>query len=181
MLKSELKYLHQEAKKMDGKEIYLKEIEIEDAEFLHNLFQCKEYAQIFYEESTTIEEWTNRIHKMKENNDKNQYIVRLKGNDIPIGWVGYFEEENDKDVECLQILIIDISYLRLGYGTDIMKILKKTLSEKGKRKIRLSTQETNKRAQSFYLKHGFSIIGSEMEEVDWGRKIEKFVIMECAL
>lgn len=164
---------------MQNQRIYLKDLEIDDSEFLFNLFQYPEYSEMFYEKSTSFEDWKDRIRRIKNSKKLNQFIIRENLNDKSIGWVGHFEEE--KNVECLQILIISPSYLRHGYGTEIMNLLKKSISKKGKKKIRLSTQETNLRAQSFYFKNDFSIIGTCVEEVDGGTKLENYVIMECSL
>lgn len=40
---------------MQKQDIYLKELEINDGDFLYTIFQHKEYAEMFYEESTTLE------------------------------------------------------------------------------------------------------------------------------
>lgn len=164
---------------MQKQHIYLKKLEVNDCEFLFNLFQHKEYAELFYEEATTLKDWENRICRIKSNTNLNQFIIKENVTNKSVGWVGHFQE--DENVECLQILIIAPSYLRHGYGTEVINILKNSLSNKGRKKIRLSTQDTNKRAQSFYFKNHFSITGTCVEEVDGGNKLENFVIMECTL
>lgn len=164
---------------MNRSNVYLKEIEVKDAEFLYELFQCDEYARMFYEESTTVDDWRNRIQDMKENSNSKQFVIRQRTNNEMVGWLGFFTEESD--TEYLQMLIIDKPYLRLGYASEVMDILKKHLLDNGKKKIKLSTQEANKRAQSFYIKHGFYIVGTETEEVDAGRRHEQYVVMECTL
>ena len=39
---------------MKKQNVYLKALEPHDCEFLFNLFQHKEYAELFYEEATTL-------------------------------------------------------------------------------------------------------------------------------
>lgn len=159
--------------------ISFKPMEIEDGKFLYDIFQCKEYGKMFYEEDTDIDTWKKPIEKMKNNPKSHQFIVYRENE--PIGWTGYTDDENEESLASLQIIIIKLDYLGSGYGTLILDNMKDLLRDSNKKKLKLWTQEYNMRAQKCYLRNGFKIIGREKAEVNGGEAIEDFFIMECDL
>lgn len=72
-------------------------------------------------------------------------------------------------------------YLKMGYATLAINELKTILKNYNKSKIRLWTQEYNKKAQQCFINNGFNIVGKEFGEVNGGERVEEFIIMECEL
>lgn len=163
---------------MVDSKIYLKNIDIEDGEYLKCLFQNQTYEALFYEEKTTVEEWKERIEFFYSDQKKRHFIIKTRSSNKSVGWVGYSCEE---DYCMLDILVIDECHLRRGYGSEVMLLLKNQIIKDGMKHIKLSTQEANGRAQCFYQIHGFSVTGTIIEEVNRDEKSEVFVTMECIL
>jgi ribosomal protein S18 acetylase RimI-like enzyme len=63
---------------------------------------------------------------------------------------------------CISGLMIDPDYRRQGIATDLLERSKRWLQERDVRFVVLETAQANKRAISFYEKHGFSVLRIQM-------------------
>lgn len=119
-----------------------KHIEQNDLPFIERLFKHKAYKDIFFEDKTTLKDWTNRFEQIKSF----QIIYNHKE---PFG---VLDLKVSDDIVEISLLCITYPARNLGYGSNILRDIKSSYPNK---RIKVSVMKTNKEAYQFYVNKGF--------------------------
>jgi GNAT superfamily N-acetyltransferase len=131
-------------------EVFLKEIEIKDAEIIMSLIE-----QLGYE--ATKAETIKRIKNIISNED-HFACTAIVENKI-VGWIHAFVSiylESNPFVE-IGGLIVEENFRGLGIGKKLIDEAEKWMISKNIYKLRVRTNVNRKDTHRFYLNHGFSL------------------------
>lgn len=128
-----------------------KRITTEDIPFVHELFGVTEYHPIFFEGSTTLQDWYDRFEHISSFEIVYEGTRRIGVRNIEI-----------KDT--IQILLLAVlSNLRHhGYGT---RMIEDIVEEYPHQKIFVTVKESNTNAVQFYTKMGFNPLSQETQDL----------------
>jgi|GEM_PF-161456 len=138
--------------------IRLEKIDIEDAPFLKEIFATDEYELYFAENSTTVDEWKERIKTFFL--DKESFIIK-NCRDVSVGWLMYHLENN---ICSLDIIVFLNEERDKGYGSATISYLIIHLP-KNITVIKIDVQKRNTLALGFYQKLDFYIVGEETQPI----------------
>ncbi len=130
--------------------------------FIYELMTAKDYKNIFYESTTSVGEWKDRIKSIEKDRGTDNYIIYDSELDIPVGWIMY---ELENEICFLHLIAIDYGKLNKKYGYKTLGILVLKLKDAGIKRILLDVQENNFKAVDFYKRFGFVVTGSEIQYI----------------
>lgn len=138
-----------------------RQIQIEDAKFLTEIFSIPEYDLYFAENETSEQDWEERIPLFS---DVPSFIVSDGNKDV--GWIMY----NIEDQVCfIDIIVLLPHERRKGYGKTIMQDILNCNPEICI--FKLDVQQRNLPAIAFYKGLGFQIVSEEYQPVGEGKEL----------
>ena len=138
-----------------------RQIQIEDAKFLTEIFSIPEYDLYFAENETSEQDWEERIPLFS---DVPSFIVSDGNKDV--GWIMY----NIEDQVCfIDIIVLLPPERRKGYGKTIMQDILNCNPEICI--FKLDVQQRNLPAIAFYKGLGFQIVSEEYQPVGEGKEL----------
>lgn len=140
------------------------QITLLDLPFLHRLFKCDEYHDIFFEGDTTMDNWIERFEKIKSFQiayDKDERI-------------GVINTKIEGDTLVICLIAIEYRLLKQGTGLKIMKDIFQSYPHK---RYKLEVKSSNQNAVTFYKSLGFITTGEH--DIDLGKNgIHHYLQME---
>ena len=142
-----------------------------DAEFLNVLMNCTTVLQILNEVPTKLQDWIDAINEWSHDDDEEDYIVFDEN--TPIGWLGVngLLDENKKAYLKMAVFLPD--YQGQGFGSFAIQEVMRHLKQRGIKQIILYTDKDNYRAQACYQKCGFRIVESLVETMSNGKDVPR--------
>lgn len=141
------------------KSIYLKKAELEDQDFLFQVFvECRPDLQwivgigVEQQQMMLRQQFKIENHQLLQNYPNAEQSIIICNN-IPVGRLSVHSSENY--IRILEIGLIE-SYRRKGIGSELLNNIKKVALEKGKT-IQLQVAWFNESAYNFYIKNGFCL------------------------
>ncbi|MGL6175168.1 MAG: GNAT family N-acetyltransferase [Cellulosilyticaceae bacterium] len=139
--------------------MYLRKLDVSDAEFLCSIFaDNKEYYDIFFDSETKVEKWEERIKHFLTHEEWKHYIVTNNSNQS-VGWFAYEQQAN---IRTLIIIVIKKEYCNKGYATNVMSMFIEDCKKCGVESVELNVNEDNSRAINFYKKFGYQVYDLEV-------------------
>ncbi len=131
-------------------EVFLKEIQIKDAEIITSLIEQLEYE-------ATKDETVKRIKNIISNQDHFACTAIIE-NKI-VGWIHAFVSIHLESNPFVEIggLIVEKNFRGLGIGKKLIDEAERWMISKNIHKLRVRTNVKRKDAHRFYLKHGFTL------------------------
>ena len=108
---------------------------------------------VFIEEQGFIDEFDDRDTIAK-------HVVLYNDENEPMATCRYFRDKKDKSYVVGRIAVLE-AFRKKHYGTVMLREAERQIKAVGAREIRLAAQV---RAQGFYKKQGYSIVGKEFTE-----------------
>ena len=155
-------------KPLQGKHIYLRAIEPEDLEFIHEI----ENDQSFWDISNTIVPYSRFVIKQYiEHSHKDIFEVKqlrlviCNHNDKAIGMIDLFDFDFKNKRAGIGILIKEESDRQKGFGSEALRLLiAYSKSQLGLHQLFCNISEGNKASLELFKNEGFEIIGLKK---DW--------------
>ncbi|WP_299335649.1 GNAT family protein [uncultured Psychroserpens sp.] len=153
---------------LKGKHIYLRALEPEDLDFIHEI----ENDQIFWEISNTITPYSKYIIKQYlEHSHKDIFEVKQlrlvisNYQEEPIGMIDLFDFDFKNKRAGVGILIKESDQRQKGFGNEALQLLKDYCkSQLALHQLYCNISEDNKDSLKLFKNHGFEIIGLKK---DW--------------
>jgi N-acetylglutamate synthase-like GNAT family acetyltransferase len=129
-----------------------KKITLDDIEYLYDVFNTKAYNSIFFEHTTTKNDWIARFDQIKD-------FIIVFDNNKKIGVI------NISHKDTLEILLLVINQPLIGKGvgkrivTDILAMYPHS------KQCKVTVKESNTRAYHFYKKMGFKRVTTEVQDL----------------
>ena len=136
--------------------IEIKNVTINDADFLFYLMNNTAIKHSLNEPSTSKQNWIEAIHAWTDDDDENDYIV-WEG-DKQIGWFAFNGLQSTDGTIYLKMAVISPEYQYRGIGTYVLSQLLEEARISGYISVILFTNKNDKGAQKCYQKCGFKII-----------------------
>lgn len=92
---------------------------------------------------------------------KNASIISIIKNDILVGFIAFYDNDPNKDLAFLSMIIVNKESENLGYGKKLLELSLKEIENKGFQKYALNVHVENVRAIRLYENYGF--IGLEIK------------------
>ncbi|MBE5672912.1 GNAT family N-acetyltransferase [Staphylococcus sp. SS35] len=134
--------------------------------------------ELFFDENYTVEKFTQEIndassfHYFYQENGENVGYIKMNINDAQT------EKMGESYLEVQRIYFME-DFQGGGRGSQLIALAEHTAREHQKHKIWLGVWEHNPRAQSFYQRHGFSVVGEHHFQT--GEVTDTDLIMEKEL
>ncbi|MBE0391148.1 N-acetyltransferase [Flavobacterium sp. PL002] len=104
---------------------------------------------------------------------KKASIISIIKNDILIGFIAYYDNEPNKEMAFLTMIIVKEEFENLGYGKSLLEFSLKEIIGKGFKKYGLKVHVENKYAIRLYEKYGFVKIERELNFFYMEKKISQ--------
>ena len=89
--------------------------------------------------------------------------------------IGMCEDEDKKDAFELHFLYVDPDYVRMGFGSEMLRYFEQTGKEKGYQEFVVWVLEENEKARRFYEKHNYCLDGKEKIFKRWNKREIRYV------
>lgn len=152
--------------------ISVRQIQEEDAMFLHNFMNDKSILKALNEAPTTYIFWENAIIDWNNDDDEEDYIILL--NNHPAGWFGINNLSSENKQVFLKMITILPGKQGLGIGVSVVGNLLTDLKSRGFKSIALYTNCNNIAAQKCYRKCGFTIKETVTQKMSNGDYVERY-------
>ncbi|MDW3645537.1 MAG: GNAT family N-acetyltransferase [Bacteroidia bacterium] len=104
-------------------------------------------------DSAQIKAWESEL-RLSEEYIENKGVYKLLGEHVVIGYYSYFEL--NRELVKLDNLFVDPPFIGQGYGKILLDDFLQRIQKLGYKEVHL---DADPHAESFYIKHGFKIIG----------------------
>ncbi len=158
--------------------IEIREVTINDADFLFDLMNNADIRRALYEPSTCKQDWIEAIQAWADDDDEVDYIIWKDG--IQIGWFAFNGLQSTDGTIYLKMAVILPEFQHRGIGTYVLSQLLDNVRSKGYTSVALFTNQNNICAQKCYTKCGFEIIQELPERMSDGTTVQRYK-MECRL
>ena len=153
-------------------DIRLQNVREEDAEFLYRFMNDKDILDALDEIPTQFSDWVDAISAWNCDPDEEDYIIFDEN--TPIGWLGINELLSEDKVACIKMIGLFPQYQNKGIGTYALKQTLEMLRSRGFTAAALYTNQSNRRAQSCYMKCGFKITEKFADKMANGNPAERY-------
>ena len=160
-----------------GKEIRIRPVNEDDAEFLYQLMNCLPVLERLNEVPTTRQDWTEAVREWLKDEDEEDYIV-LAG-DTPTGWLGVNGLLGGDSIAYLKMAAFLPEYQGKGYGTCSIREVLDSLKQRGIEQVFLYTDSDNAPAQACYRKCGFTVAENLTETMSNGKDVDRVKMVSC--
>lgn len=151
--------------------ITIQKVAEKDAGFLFQLMNDPFVMQALNEIPTTQSDWEDAILLWQSDADEEGYIIFE--NEKPIGWFALNNLMAENNEVFLKMAALLPEYQSKGIGAYVITQLIGRAREKNASSLSLLTDQDNHRAQQCYLKCGFHVIDTFMDEMSNGEKVHR--------
>ncbi len=151
--------------------IVIREVTDKDAGFLFQLMNDPLVIQALNEVPTTQSDWEEAILLWQSDADEEGYIIFEDEN--PVGWFALNNLMAENNEVFLKMAALLPEYQNKGIGAYVITQLIGKAQEKNAASLSLFTDQDNHRAQQCYIKCGFHVIDSFMDEMSNGKRVHR--------
>lgn len=151
--------------------ITIQKVAEKDAGFLFQLMNDPFVVQALNEVPTAQSDWEEAILLWQSDADEEGYIIFE--NEKPIGWFALNNLMAENNEVFLKMAALLPEYQSKGIGAYVITQLIGRAREKNASSLSLFTDQDNHRAQQCYLKCGFHVIDTFMDEMSNGEKVHR--------
>ena len=152
--------------------IRMQKVREDDAEFLYKLMNDKNILDALDEMPTQFNDWIDTISAWNCDPDEENYIIFDEN--TPVGWLGINGLLSEDKVAYIKMIGLVPPYQNKGIGTYALNRTLDMLRSRGFTAVALYTNQSNRRAQSCYMKCGFKITGQLVEKMANGNLAERY-------
>ena len=153
-------------------DIRLQKVREDDAEFLYRFMNDKNILDALDEIPTQFSDWVEAISAWDRDPDEEDHIIFDES--TPIGWLGINGLLSEDKVANIKMIGLLPQYQNKGIGTYALEQALGMLRARGFTAVALYTNQTNRRAQSCYMKCGFKITEKFVEKMANGALAERY-------
>ncbi len=150
----------------------MQKVREDDAEFLYKLMNDKNILDALDEMPTQFNDWIDTISAWNCDPDEENYIIFDEN--TPVGWLGINGLLSEDKVAYIKMIGLVPPYQNKGIGTYALNRTLDMLRSRGFTAVALYTNQSNRRAQSCYMKCGFKITGQLVEKMANGNLAERY-------
>ena len=150
----------------------MQKVREDDAEFLYRLMNDKTILDALDEIPTQFNDWVDAISAWNCDPDEENYIIFDES--TPIGWLGINGLLSEDKVAYIKMIGLFPPYQNKGIGTYALNRALDILKSMGFTAAALYTNQSNRRAQSCYMKCGFKITEKLVEKMANGNLAERY-------
>lgn len=151
--------------------IIIQEVAEKDAGFLLQLMNDPFIMQALNEVPTTQQDWEEAILLWQSDADEEGYIIFE--DEKPIGWFALNNLMAENSEVFLKMAALLPEYQNNGIGAYVITHLIGKARENNAASLSLFTDQNNHRAQQCYLKCGFHVIDTFMDEMSNGKRVTR--------
>jgi RimJ/RimL family protein N-acetyltransferase len=149
--------MNQSLKRLDGTRLYLRPLELQDADLILRWRSLPDVAnQLFSEHPPTRAEHEAWYSRLQESDDRIEFIIVALEGEVPIGTIGLSSIDRENGEAEYGILIGDAKWRGIGMASEASEVIFRYAFESlGLQKIRLSLFADNSSARALYDLLGF--------------------------
>ncbi len=160
------------------RDITIKNVTTEDADFLYSLMNEPEILHALNEVPTNRGDWVDAIQAWLEDGDEADYIIWKEN--VRVGWFAFNGLEAGDGTVYLKMAVILPEFQRMGIGSYVLVRLLDEVRCGRYREVILFTNRDNIQAQKCYRKCGFHVVEELTERMSDGSVVERYR-MVCEL
>ena len=152
--------------------IRMQNVREDDAAFLYRFMNDKNILDALDEIPTQFSDWVDAISGWDHDPDEEDYIIFDEN--TPVGWLGINGLLSEDKVACIKMIGLFPQYQNKGIGTYALHQASGMLRSRGFTAAALYTNQSNRRAQSCYMKCGFKVTEKFVEKMANGKLAERY-------
>ena len=150
----------------------MQKVRKDDAEFLYRFMNDEKILDVLDEIPTQFNDWVDAISAWSRDPDEEVYIIYDEN--IPIGWLGINGLLSEDKVAYIKMIGLFPQYQNKGIGTYVLDQALGMLRSPGFTAVALYTNQSNRRAQSCYMRCGFKITEKFAEKMANGNLAKRY-------